>query len=103
LSVLEREQLLPQGVSPNADTEQSMDDGLARAVHAFVTRAPSKILMVQLEDLLGQVEQVNIPGTTDDIYPNWRRKLPVGLEELAQHERASTLLEVLREERGYWL
>ena len=77
-----------------------MSDALARAVHAFVARARSKILMVQLEDLLGQIEQVNIPGTTDALYPNWRRKLPAGLEELPQHERARALLAVLREERA---
>ena len=31
--------------------------------------------MVQLEDVLGVVDQVNVPGTTEQ-YPNWRRKLP---------------------------
>ena len=32
-----------------------------------------------LEDVLGVVEQVNVPGTIDE-HPNWRRRLPVSLE-----------------------
>jgi 4-alpha-glucanotransferase len=43
-----------------------------------------------LEDALGVVEQVNLPGTIDE-HPNWRRRLAVPLEELLQ---ASTLRSV---------
>jgi (1->4)-alpha-D-glucan 1-alpha-D-glucosylmutase len=78
LAALQRETLLPAGMSPEMAGTLAMDETLVRAVHAFVARAPSKILMVQLEDVLGQIEQVNVPGTTDERYPNWRRKLPVG-------------------------
>jgi 4-alpha-glucanotransferase len=37
--------------------------------------------MVQLEDALGEIEQANLPGTTDQ-HPNWRRKLTRTLEEI---------------------
>jgi (1->4)-alpha-D-glucan 1-alpha-D-glucosylmutase len=77
-----------------------MNDALNLAVHAFVARAPAKILMIQLEDLLGQVEQVNVPGTTDERYPNWRRKLPAALEEWSQDPQVTALLDTLRKERG---
>jgi 4-alpha-glucanotransferase len=40
---------------------------------------------VALDDILGVVEQVNIPGTVDQ-HPNWRRKLPVDVEDLAIHD-----------------
>ena len=97
LAALEREGLLPAGASPDP---AGMNDALNAAVHAFVARAPAKILMIQLEDLLGQVEQVNVPGTTDERYPNWRRKLPANLEEWVRDERVTALLNVLDEERG---
>jgi (1->4)-alpha-D-glucan 1-alpha-D-glucosylmutase len=100
LAALEREGLLPAGVSPGNADGTLMDNALVRAVHGFVARAPSKILMIQLEDLLGQVEQVNVPGTTDDRYPNWRRKLPANIEEWASDERVVALLDILRTERG---
>ena len=35
-------------------------------------------------DALGVEAQVNLPGTTDE-YPNWRHRLPVALETLADH------------------
>lgn len=36
--------------------------------------------MVQLEDMAGEEEQPNLPGTEE--HPNWRRKLGRTLEEL---------------------
>jgi (1->4)-alpha-D-glucan 1-alpha-D-glucosylmutase len=100
LAALEREGLLPPGVSPGDPAAQAMDDALVQAVHAFVARAPSKVLMVQLEDLLGQVEQVNVPGTTDEHYLNWRRKLPANIEDWTNDTDLKALLEILRKERG---
>lgn len=46
---------------------------LHAAVHAYLARAPSSLMAVQLEDLLGQTEQANMPGTVSE-HPNWRRK-----------------------------
>ena len=57
------------------------------SVTRFLADTPSRLLMVSLEDALGVVEQVNLPGTIDE-HPNWRRRLAVPLEELLQ---ASTL------------
>ncbi|MEP6825793.1 MAG: 4-alpha-glucanotransferase, partial [Ramlibacter sp.] len=51
------------------------------AVHAFLAATPSALLMVQLEDVLGVVEQANMPGTTEQ-HPNWQRKLPVDVAAL---------------------
>ena len=58
-------------------------DDLA-AVASFLGATPSRLVAVALDDIVGAVEQPNIPGTTDE-HPNWRRKLPVTLEELADH------------------
>jgi 4-alpha-glucanotransferase len=48
----------------------------------FLSRTGSRLLAVSLEDLLGVVNQPNIPGTIDE-HPNWRQRLPVALEEIA--------------------
>jgi 4-alpha-glucanotransferase len=53
---------------------------------------------VQAEDLTGSPDQVNIPGTVGE-HPNWRRKLPVDLEELTGHSFFRAITEALREER----
>ena len=51
------------------------------SVTRFLAETPSRLLMVTLEDVLGTVEQVNLPGTIDE-HPNWRRRLSVSLETL---------------------
>ena len=53
-------------------------EGLPLAVHSYLARTPSRLLAVQLEDVLGVEEQANLPGTQWE-YPNWRRKLPISL------------------------
>ncbi len=51
------------------------------AIHAFLADAPSSLLMLQLEDALGQLEQPNLPGTTTQ-HPNWQRKYAHPIETL---------------------
>lgn len=52
------------------------------AMHRFLARAGSALVAVQAEDVLELAEQSNLPGTVDQ-YPNWRRRLPVAAEALA--------------------
>lgn len=47
----------------------------------FVAAAPTPLALTAAEDLLGEPEQPNIPGTMDE-HPNWRRRLPVTGEAL---------------------
>jgi 4-alpha-glucanotransferase len=51
------------------------------SVTNFLARTKSRLLAISLEDLLGVVDQPNIPGTVDE-HPNWRRRLPVPLEQM---------------------
>ncbi|MCK9916132.1 4-alpha-glucanotransferase [Microbacteriaceae bacterium K1510] len=55
------------------------------AIASFLGATPSKLAVIGLDDVLGEIEQVNVPGTTDE-HPNWRRKLTVPLEQLPVHE-----------------
>ena len=48
----------------------------------FLARTRSRLLAVALDDLLAVSEQINVPGTIDQ-HPNWRRRLPLTLEEIA--------------------
>lgn len=85
LEALAREGLLPDGVDPARADDVEMDEELVRLVHRFLARTRSRLLLANVEDLLGQVEQMNLPGTDRDVYPNWRRKLPVALEDWPTH------------------
>jgi 4-alpha-glucanotransferase len=61
----------------------------------YLAAAPSKLLVVSIEDALGIVEQVNVPGTVDE-HPNWRRRLPVSLEDLKHDNGLTAVAEVMR-------
>jgi 4-alpha-glucanotransferase len=63
------------------------------AVAAFLAATPSRLAVVALDDVLGVREQVNIPGTVAQ-HPNWRRKLPVAIEELDGHQDLARVAEV---------
>jgi 4-alpha-glucanotransferase len=49
------------------------------AVVGFLARTKSRLLAISLEDLLGVIDQPNIPGTVNE-HPNWRRRLPVAID-----------------------
>ena len=75
-----------------------MPESLAVAFHRLIARTPSRLFVVQAEDLTGAVDQVNIPGTTAE-HPNWRRKLSVDLEALPDTPLFRAITAALREER----
>jgi 4-alpha-glucanotransferase len=52
---------------------------LAQALHLFLARSNAGLAAVQIDDLLGLVDPVNVPGTSHE-YPNWQRKLDTDLE-----------------------
>jgi 4-alpha-glucanotransferase len=49
---------------------------------------------VQIDDVTRSAAQANVPGTPDRA-PNWRRKLPVTLEDLRKDEKLRELGEEL--------
>lgn len=54
---------------------------LLAAIHALLARTPCRIVLVQADDLAGEMVGVNLPGT-DKERPNWRRRLGIGVEAL---------------------
>jgi 4-alpha-glucanotransferase len=51
-----------------------------------------------LEDLLGQVEQPNLPGTVME-HPNWRRRLAVSADSVLDDEAVARRIEFVAAER----
>ncbi|MEF3169225.1 MAG: 4-alpha-glucanotransferase [Deltaproteobacteria bacterium] len=94
---LKKEGLLPDGMDVQPDRMPEMTAELVTSIHRYLARTPCKILTFQFEDVIGQMDQVNLPGTTDQ-YQNWRRKLSVELETLAEDARFLALCKALRTE-----
>ncbi len=60
------------------------------AVAGFLARTKSRLLVISLEDLLGVIDQPNIPGTVNE-HPNWRQRLPLAIDEIASAIDVSAL------------
>ncbi len=78
LRALRREQLWA-GADDGIVPEYSA--GLARAVHAYLGRSAAALVTVQLEDMIGMLEPVNVPGTSSE-YSNWTRRMTASAREI---------------------
>ena len=64
-----------------ADGEPTYTAELGAVIHAYLGHSQARLMLVQIEDVAGESEQANLPGTTDD-HPNWRRRLSRQIEDL---------------------
>jgi len=75
---------------PSREETRPVVDAATRHIAA----TPAHLAIFPLEDLLGEIEQPNLPGTVDT-HPNWRRRLAAPLDELlaepAVAQRISTI------------
>ncbi|HZC96621.1 MAG TPA: 4-alpha-glucanotransferase [Bradyrhizobium sp.] len=76
--------------------QHAIDSHDLYSVVNFLSRTKSRLLTISLEDLLGLLEQPNIPGTVDE-HPNWRRRLPVSIEHIASAIDVEALKAATRE------
>jgi 4-alpha-glucanotransferase len=73
---------------------------LARAVHLFLGSSTANIALLQLEDLIGMTDPVNVPGT-DTEHPNWQRKITVETSAIfARADVQESLTAMNRARRG---
>lgn len=80
---------------PAPDDPQPVVD----AAIAHIARTPSAIALVSLEDMLGEEEQPNLPGTVD-VHPNWRRRCAAPVAELLKDGRVQHRCRIMDELRG---
>ena len=89
--------IAPQSFDSEINGE-AFPERLTEVLYSYLATAPCCLLLVQLEDLLGQKEQMNMPGTSDE-YPNWRYKLPKTVSEMKECEEMKRLCAVIGENR----
>jgi len=94
LTALQRENLLPSGVTQDLATAPAMTNDLCQAIHTYLARTPSSIVLANLEDGLGELSQTNLPGTVDS-HPNWTRKYAIPVDKIMCDERLRWLGSVL--------
>ncbi|HEY1313880.1 MAG TPA: 4-alpha-glucanotransferase [Steroidobacteraceae bacterium] len=93
--------LAEQGLKPAAPATafEPFTAELAHALHLYLARSATALAALQIEDLLGMIDPVNVPGT-DKEYPNWQRKVTLDIEELAARPDLAAQLEEIHRARG---
>jgi 4-alpha-glucanotransferase len=89
LEALETNGLRPR-TAQGADTPFS--DELARGIQLYLARSSAALVVLQIEDLIGMTDPVNVPGTSDE-HANWQRKVTADLEDVFEDEPTAELLE----------
>ncbi len=102
LAALNSVGLLPESLTPalndGAPCPADLPDEGCVAVHALLAKTASRLVAVQVEDLVGMREQANVPGTVDE-HPNWRRKLPIELDAIPKTDLFRDITQALAQER----
>jgi len=98
LLALEDEGLVEPGTSLRPPAEAG--PALVEAVHAYMGRTAARLVGVQFEDVTGQHEPVNVPGTSEAQRPNWRVRMAVDLDTLATDPRWLAVAAALRAGRS---
>ena len=68
---------------------------VAVAAYAALARGRPRIVLASLEDALGVHERPNVPGTTTE-FPNWRRALPLSLEDVEASDGVRRIADAMR-------
>ena len=71
---------------------------LARAIHAYLGLSSANLAMVQIEDLIGMADPVNVPGTHHE-HANWQRKVSLGTAEILARPEVADMLSALNQAR----
>lgn len=87
------------GETASWTAESPFSAQLAAAIYAFVAAGPSRIVMLQMEDLVGERVGVNLPGT-DRERPNWRTRLGATLEEAPRGALWQAIVEAVKRARA---
>ncbi len=95
LTALKAQDILPDDFQADAENIKQMTPELCNAIYEYLARTPCKLILVSLDDIIGTLNQQNMPGTVDT-YPNWMQKTPISLEMILADKRFSKLAEMFR-------
>jgi len=80
---------------PDAEYSES----LARAIHLYLAKSAAALVVLQVEDLMGMADPVNVPGTSHE-HENWQRKVTDSLEHTFSRESIGRLFRDVQQARS---
>lgn len=87
------------GVAPGERPAPEDTDPVVDAALGLVGESACVLAVAPIEDLVGLVEQPNLPGTIDE-HPNWRRRMPDTTEALLARPDVARRVAILNETRN---
>lgn len=90
---------LAQSAGYKSSSDKALTPELAAKLYHALGRSPALAVAVQLEDLLMQTAQPNVPGTTKE-QPNWRRKYRANIESIENHPSAKIIRSAIKTTRS---
>lgn len=72
-----------EGEAPDSESANRAVDAAAE----FLARTSAQLALIPIEDVIGAVEQPNLPGTTIE-HPNWRRRYPLDARRILDTDEA---------------
>ena len=76
---------LPWGMNPDDMNTMGFCRELWEKIHYYLAKTASRIVVIQLEDVMELDTPVNVPGTSTE-YPNWGRKLTQSINGVVYSE-----------------
>ena len=80
--------------SPQDDASSSFSDKIHETILRGLMEAGSEMVILPVQDILGEGDQINFPGTTS--IQNWRYRIPEHIERLSQSPRYKHKIDFLK-------
>lgn len=72
--------------------DSPFSEELGRAIQIYLAKSAAALAVLQVEDLIGMTDPVNVPGTSDE-HANWQRKITTLVEDVFEDEATAQFLE----------
>lgn len=93
------EALRREGICPAEAIPLSLSEHMLQGIYRYLARSPSRLLMVQLEDLLRELDTPNLPGAPESVYPSWRVRTGRELNAWLQDSGILRFAQIIQRER----
>jgi 4-alpha-glucanotransferase len=93
--------LAAEGVqsTPGHDAAAGFSASLAHDIQLYLAKSAAGLVVLQIEDLVGMTDPVNVPGTSHE-HANWQRKVTADVEDALGRESTRRLFADVRRARG---
>jgi 4-alpha-glucanotransferase len=88
-----------EGLWPEDAVVPEYSAPLGQAVHVYLGRSQAALVTVQLEDMIGMLEPVNLPGTSTE-YSNWTRRMTASASEIFARDDVRALAAAMHAARA---